>query len=130
MRKIIIYDAECVFCNRSIKFLLKGKPNKNIKFVSFNSEVSKKILLKLDFHNKIDSILFIEENRVFEKSTAILKIINNFTNSWRYLYYLIYLPKPIRDLLYKIISKNRYNIFGKNNSCKIFTAIEKEYFIN
>ena len=40
------------------------------------------------------------------------------------------IPRIISDYLYDIISKNRYHILGKRDSCRIPSIEEEEYFLN
>lgn len=124
---IIIYDGVCGFCNRSVQFILDHTPDDSIRFVSFQSDRAKPFLKKYKIKD-MNSIILIESNRCYSKSTAILKIAKNLDSRWRYLYYLIYIPSFLRDTVYSLFSKNRYRIMGKNNSCRLLTPKEKEMF--
>jgi len=126
--KIIIYDGVCGFCNHWVQFILDHKPNPNIQFVSFQSPLSKPYRQKYGI-TTMNTILLIEDEKCYRQSTAVLKVLRLLDTRWKYGYYLIYIPKYIRDLGYDIISKNRYLLMGKNQSCRLLTPQEKQFFM-
>ena len=64
-----------------------------------------------------------------EKSTAVLEIARNLSGLWPYLYLLLLVPKPLRDYVYSIIAKNRYNWFGKKDTCMVPSPDLKNRFL-
>ena len=67
----------------------------------------------------MDSILVIDQHKVYNSSDAALHISKHLNGLWSYLYVLKVIPKPLRDVVYKFIAKNRYTWFGKKDSCMI-----------
>lgn len=63
------------------------------------------------------TVILLRNDQVYVHSDAALQIAKNLDGVWRFLYVFRFLPKPIRDYLYSIISKNRYRWFGKKNEC-------------
>jgi len=118
---IILFDGVCNLCNNSVQFVLKHDKNKNFLFASLQSDAASNILLQLNkksFKN-FDSIVLVENEQLFFKSTGALKIAKNLNGFIKILYVFIIIPKPIRDYLYDFIAKNRYKWFGKKSSCMI-----------
>ena len=64
-----------------------------------------------------DSLVLIENDRVFFKSTAALKIAKRMDGLWPLFYMFIIIPEPIRNFFYDQIAKHRYRIFGRKESC-------------
>lgn len=129
MEKIILFDGVCSFCNKSVQFIIKRDPKAHFKFASQQSEIGKSILEKYDANQYIDSIVLIENNRCYYKSTAALHICRHLTGFWKLFFIFILIPTPIRDNVYNIIAKNRYNWFGQNESCHLPTQNERERFL-
>jgi predicted DCC family thiol-disulfide oxidoreductase YuxK len=122
---IVLFDGICNLCNASVRFISKHDKNSNIQFASLQSEVAKQLLSKMtiDTH-KTDSIIFISDEKIFFKSNAaieIAKLLNGFPH---YLKYVQFIPRPIRDIVYDLIAKNRYRLFGK--SCSIQPSNQKK----
>lgn len=125
---IILYDGVCGFCDQSIQFILKNKPDPSIRLVSFQSEMGKQLCQQFYIKN-MDAIVLIENDTYYDKSTAVLKIIEKLQTRWQYLKYFMVVPKFIRDIIYNFIAKHRYRLMGKAEQCRILTKQEKMYFL-
>jgi predicted DCC family thiol-disulfide oxidoreductase YuxK len=87
----------------------------------------------LQFHQNnsdLNSIILIGNNKLYEKSSAILRIFKILGGIYSVLYVFIIVPKPIRDWIYNYIAKNRYKWYGKKDSCMIPTKELKNKFID
>ena len=129
-KSIILFDGVCNFCNSSVNFIIKHDQKEHFLFASLQSDVAKEILLQLDGKKIIgDSIIFIENNKLYQKSTAALKIAQKLNSGINLLYIFILIPTSIRDWVYEFIAKNRYKWFGKKNNCMIPNEKIKDRFI-
>jgi predicted DCC family thiol-disulfide oxidoreductase YuxK len=128
---IILFDGVCNFCNSSINFVIDRDYKNTFKFAPLQSDVASKLLTINNMKSmKMDSIILIEGNKIYTKSTAALRIAKNLSGAWFLLYY-IFIPFPsfIRDFFYDIIARNRYKIFGKSEGCRIPTPELKSKFL-
>ena len=126
-KSIILFDGVCNLCNSSVNFIIKRDSKNNFVYTSLQSDVTKKLLLQYRIkinENNLDSIMLIHKNKVFNKSTAVLYILKNLPFPYNLGVIFIVIPKCIRDYIYDIIAQNRYNWFGKKDSCMVPT---KEY---
>jgi predicted DCC family thiol-disulfide oxidoreductase YuxK len=71
--------------------------------------------------NELESFVFIKEDGNYLKSTGALKMLLELGGIWKIFYIFILIPRLIRDFLYNLISKSRYRVFGKRNTCMIPT---------
>jgi predicted DCC family thiol-disulfide oxidoreductase YuxK len=129
LEKIILFDGECNFCNRMVQFIIKRDPTGIFKFSSLQSVFGKEMLRKYNVPDKIDSIVLIEDDHCYFHSTAGLRIFNNLKGAWRLTKYLLIVPRPIRDIFYRIISKYRYQLFGKKNDCMMPSKEDRKRFL-
>lgn len=119
MNGIILFDGECNFCEKSVQFIIKRDPNGYFKFASLQSEIGKKLRKKYNVPEHIDSLLLIEQDKWYDKSSAALRIGKNLKGFYKISFVFLIIPKPIRDFFYDILAKNRYKWFGKTNHCVI-----------
>ena len=90
----------------------------------------KKILEKYGIKDlKVKSVYLIEDKKIYQKSTAILRILKRIPFPWNIGYVFIVIPRPIRDFIYNIIAKNRYQWFGKRDTCRVLSDEEKARFL-
>ena len=76
---IILFDGDCNFCNNTVQFIIKHDPNKIYKFASLQSDFAKKFLKDFHYKSLPDSILYIENDKIYDRSTAALKIGRNLS---------------------------------------------------
>lgn len=120
----------CNFCNTSVNKIIKYDKKNVFKFAAIQSDAGKKLLTELSIDTlKIDSILLIEKNTLFTKSTAVLKIAKQLSGLYKLGYAFIIIPPFIRDTIYDFIAKNRYKWFGKKESCMIPSIEVREKFL-
>ena len=127
---IILFDGVCNFCDSSVNFIIDRDKKNIFKFSALQSEKGQEILeyFKLP-KDDFDSFVFIENDKVFKKSSAALKIANKLGGLWKLFYPLIIIPKFIRDFFYSLIANNRYKLFGRKDVCRIPTPELKQKFL-
>ena len=117
---VILFDGVCNLCNGSILFILNRDPSGIFRFAPLQSETGKNPLSKFDLPNdKLDSIILVENNEYYLRSTAELKILQRLGALWKIVYVFMLVPRPVRDYIYDIVARNRYKWYGKRAECMI-----------
>ena len=120
MSAIILFDGVCNFCNGSVNFIIERDPAGYFKFAPLQSEIGEKLLRENGVDKvETDSVVLIEDGKVYTHSTAALRVARRLEGAWKWFYYLIFVPRPIRDAFYKIFAKYRYRLFGKKDECML-----------
>lgn len=92
-KSIILFDGVCNLCNGFVQFVIKRDSRFNFMFCSLQSETAKEIL---SAHNKfvknLNTVVLIEDGRLFTRSTAILRIIKKLDGGWKYLNVFALMP--------------------------------------
>jgi predicted DCC family thiol-disulfide oxidoreductase YuxK len=114
----ILFDGDCNLCNRTVKFISKRNKNNRFTILSLQSEKGKDLQAQWKINSNIDSVILVKENSVYYESDAIISILKDLNGPYRFIgHAAALLPKKLRDILYRIIARNRYRWFGKSNSC-------------
>ena len=119
MHPVILFDGVCNFCDASVQFILNRDPNETFHFASLQSEVGQELLKKYRVRNDVDSMILIEDDKVYYKSSAALRISRHLRGAWKLLYVFMIVPAPIRNIVYDLIARNRYKWFGQKESCML-----------
>lgn len=114
---IIVFDGFCILCNNYTSWLSKNNPDKNIYFTNFESRYIKKEYPNLKLANTV--IVINEKNDILTKSNAIKHCINYIRINNIIKSIINITPNFIIDIFYDLIAKNRYRLFGKNDSCQV-----------
>lgn len=117
MEQIILFDGDCNFCDKSVQFIIKRDFVGFYKFASLQSEIGQKLIQQYNIPTNLDSFILVTDQKWYAKSSAALHVCKNLNGLWKIFYTLLIIPRPIRDLFYHIIAKNRYKWFGKKDHC-------------
>ncbi len=130
-KKIILFDGVCNLCNSSVQFVIKRDKNDTFRFSALQSSVGQKLIKERGIDtNKIDSIILIEPQiAYYTKSDAALKIAKSLSGGWPLLGIFMGFPKGFRDTVYDWVARNRYQWFGRKDSCMVPTEELKEKFL-
>ena len=128
---IILFDGVCNFCNFWVNFIIDRDKDDIFKFAALQSEAGQKLLQEYKLNvSDFDTFVLIVNDKHFTKSTAALKIARKLNYPVKVLYYFIFIPKFLRDLIYSLIAINRYKIFGRRDICRIPSEDERDKFLN
>ena len=120
---IVLYDGVCGLCNRLNQFLLKRDHHDRLRFASLQSNLARKILERHGADpTDLDTVFVVEDydtpsERLFMRSNAILRALEALDGIWKLSSVSKILPRPVRDLFYKVVATNRYRVFGKYEVC-------------
>ena len=129
-KAIVLFDGICNFCSSSVLFIIKRDPKGYFLFSALQTESGALIMKKYNIHSdKMDSIILIQNNKVFYRSDAALKIARKLKGGWKLFYAAIVIPPLIRNFFYDLVARNRYRWFGKRDLCFIPDQNVKGRFI-
>ena len=89
---VVLFDGVCNLCNGAVQWLLERDAKGTLRFASLQSERAATLLRE---HGRTppegdpDSIVLIEDGRLFECSTAALRIARHLRGGWKMLFGLI-----------------------------------------
>ncbi|MFI5221006.1 MAG: thiol-disulfide oxidoreductase DCC family protein [Bacteroidia bacterium] len=127
---LLFYDGICGLCNRSVQFVIRHDKKRTFRFIPLQSDEAKKFLsLKLPANSKLsqrsdissDTLILLDNEKIFYRSTAVLKIFKQLGGVWQLFYIFIFIPEFLRDAVYNFIARNRYRWFGKENECRFYS---------
>jgi predicted DCC family thiol-disulfide oxidoreductase YuxK len=127
---IILFDGICNLCNGAVQYVIKHDPEGLFRFASLQSDSGQQLLAEYRLQQTdFNSFVLIDENKVFTRSTAALRVAKKLKGLIRLSGGFIFVPSLIRDGVYDLIAKNRYKWFGKKDSCMIPTPELESRFL-
>ena len=129
---VILFDGVCNLCNATVNFLLDRDPDARFRFAALQSPAAAQLFAEHGHAPPAvepDSIVLIEGGRLYERSTAALRIARLLRSPWRVLYAFIVVPRPLRDLVYRFIARNRYRWIGRKDVCRVPTPELRARFL-
>jgi|SRR6476469_2247654 len=128
--RVILFDGVCNLCDSAVQFVIKHDHHNTFKFAALQSDYAKQILANQPINlAALSSMVLIDDDKVYTKSSAALRIAKYLNNGLPLLYTFIIIPSFLRDFVYDFIAKNRYKWFGEKDQCMIPTPDLKSRFL-
>ncbi len=129
-KSILLFDGVCNLCNGVVQFVIKRDKNDKFIFGALQSDAGQSLLKKHGLPiDDFESFILVENNTVYKKSTAALRVAKKMGSGWQLLYAFIIVPRFVRDFVYRLVANSRYRFFGKKDNCIVPTAALKAKFL-
>jgi predicted DCC family thiol-disulfide oxidoreductase YuxK len=116
---IILYDGICVLCSGWMRFVLNRDLARRFRFTPIQSAYGRVLAQALDINpDDPDTNAVIVGRIAYRRSDAALAVISRLPG-WAWVRRLKYVPRPLRDLIYRAIARTRYRVFGRHLVCDI-----------
>ena len=130
-KKIILFDGVCNLCESSVQFVIKYDTKDQFRFVALQSDLGQKIIQHIGINTKnIDSVILYQPGvAYYYKSNAALQIARSLGGFFHLGTVFKIIPTTLRNILYDYIAQNRYQWYGKKESCLVPTLALKAKFL-
>jgi predicted DCC family thiol-disulfide oxidoreductase YuxK len=128
---VVLFDGVCNLCNGAVNFIIDRDPSARFRFAALQSTQAAALLAPLGRVPEVEpqSFILVEDGRVYERSTAALRIARKLPGAWKLLYAFVVVPRPLRDVVYRFVARNRYRWFGKAEACRMPTPELRARFL-
>ena len=139
-RLLVVYDGVCGFCNLSVRWFLDRDRHDRLRFVPSDSPKVATLFARHGLNPAIatgnsGTILVAQAlessaERLLFRFDAVLAMLRELPGPWpAFAELLRIVPRPLRDLGYRLVARYRYRIWGRLDSCPIPTAQERARFL-
>jgi predicted DCC family thiol-disulfide oxidoreductase YuxK len=116
---VILYDGVCVLCSGWMRFVLDRDVNRTFRFTPIQSPYGRALAQKLGIDpDDPDTNAVIINGSAWRRSDAALQVVSRLPR-WSWVRGLKAAPRPLRDLVYRLVARTRYRIFGRHQTCDI-----------
>lgn len=133
---IIFYDGVCGLCNSLVQFLIKRDKRGALRFASLQSDFAAKVLGRHGIDpTDLDTVHVVvnyeqPDERVLNRSDAILRACRELGGFWKTAAALgQIIPRPLRNVVYRFVARNRYQVFGKYDACMLPDPNQRDRFL-
>jgi predicted DCC family thiol-disulfide oxidoreductase YuxK len=114
---VVLYDGVCVFCSSWIRFIVTHDTERRFRITQIQSSYGARLARALGIDpDDPDTNAVVHGGVAWFKSDGALTVLSNLSG-WRWVRVFFVVPKPLRDVVYNLVAKNRYRIFGKYDAC-------------
>ena len=130
LSSVILFDGVCNLCSGAVQFVIERDPAARFRFATLQSPVAARLMESTRIGDRLDSIVLVEDGRVWTQSTAALRIARRLRFPWPVAYAMIVVPRSLRDWIYNLVARNRYRWFGKREACMVPTPALRARFLD
>jgi predicted DCC family thiol-disulfide oxidoreductase YuxK len=130
---ILFFDGVCGLCNRAVDFVLQEDRDQKFLFAPLQGETFKALVKDHPEASAVDSAFVLcytaQGEQLLMRSDAMFYILGQLPQ-FRWIARIgHFIPRPIRDAVYRLIASTRYRVWGKRDSCRLPTPEEKQRFL-
>ncbi len=127
---MVIFDGECLFCNRWVDFLLRFDRRDVFRFVARQSEAGASFSRQAGLLEAgTGSIVLAENGAVRLRSEAVIRMLTLLGLPFSLAAVFRVIPRAPRDFMYDWIARNRLKWFGRRASCRLPSPAERHRFL-
>jgi predicted DCC family thiol-disulfide oxidoreductase YuxK len=128
--RTLLFDGVCNLCNGWVRFVIARDPAARLRLAAVQSPAGQAILAACGLSTEdFDTMVFVEGGKAYFKSTAFLRAVRYLSSPWPWLAAGLAVPRPLRDWLYDRLARNRYRLFGRQESCMMPTPEIRSRFL-
>ena len=134
-RDVVLFDGVCALCDSSVRFLLARDPEGKLAYAPLQGETARAVLARHPGADEaLSTIVYVrgmdtKSEHLYDRSDAAFKILRDLGGVWRFVAWLRFIPRPIRNTVYDFIARRRYRWFGKFDACQLPKAGTNERFL-
>ncbi|MGQ0635045.1 MAG: thiol-disulfide oxidoreductase DCC family protein [Planctomycetaceae bacterium] len=126
---IVFFDGVCGLCNYWVDFVLTRDRQARFRFSPLQGELARE-RLHIRPEEPLNSIVLVDSSGICRKSAAVARILRGLPGPWPIAGWLLWvIPRPLRDLGYDFVARNRYRWFGQKEACRLPSPAERERFV-
>ncbi len=127
---ILLVDGDCALCHGMTRFAVRRDRAVRFRIAALQSDIGQKLLKDagLSVQHR-SSMVLMEQDRIYVKSSAALRVLRRLDGLWPLLYAGIVIPCPVRDFGYDLIARFRYRLFGQSDICMLPSAAGPDRFL-
>jgi predicted DCC family thiol-disulfide oxidoreductase YuxK len=119
MSSIVIFDGDCAFCQRSVRFIHRHDPQHQFRFASRQGEAGARLLAERGVGLAPNSMVLVDSTDVWLRSDAVLQIASRLPAPWSWARVFLLVPRALRDGAYRVVARIRHQISRRLPACEL-----------
>lgn len=115
----VIYDGDCVFCQRSVRFIHRHDRRDEFRFASRQGRAGERLLREHRIGLAPNSMVLVDDEGVWLRSDAVLRIAARLPRPWSWARVLLWVPRSVRDVAYGCVAAVRHRASGYLPACEL-----------
>lgn len=128
-QEVVYYDGLCALCDGFVRFVVKRDRERRFKFAPLQGETARDRVAGRLSVEAMKTVVLERDGGLRIRSDAALAILAGLGGPWALAASLRIVPRPIRDAVYDLIARRRFQWFGRLEACWIPSPEEADRFL-
>jgi len=125
---VVFFDGLCGLCNGFVDRLIRWDKRQVLRYATLQGSTAA-AKLPPDKTQDLSTIVYFDGQRTWTRSGAALRILMRLGGVWKLSGIFLIVPGFLRNWVYDLVARNRYQWFGKHDSCRIPSPEERALFL-
>jgi predicted DCC family thiol-disulfide oxidoreductase YuxK len=127
--RLILFDGVCVLCAGWVRFVIARDPAGLYRFVPIQSEAGRALAQRFGIDaDAPQSNAVVRGGCAWFKGDSVLQVWRDLPG-WRWTGILRLVPRLLRNVVYDLVARNRYRLFGRRDACLVPTEDIRSRFV-
>ena len=114
----IVFDGHCLLCSANAQLVLKHDRRVRFQLAAMQGLAGAALMKRAGVDPEdLDTLIVVDGKRVLRDSDAVLAIWAGLGRPWRASVVPRLIPRALRDVVYRLVARNRYRLFGRREQC-------------
>lgn len=122
---VVLFDGVCNLCDRSVQFVIRNDPAGLLRFSPLQSSYGSRLVEHLNVDRRrfdperLNTFIVVIGDDAYFESDAWMQIFRRLNGPARWLAAIRFVPRWIRDGVYRFVGAHRYQWFGRKSACMV-----------
>jgi predicted DCC family thiol-disulfide oxidoreductase YuxK len=121
MTWVLFFDGDCAFCSKSVRQVVRFDKLARVSFAPLQGKLAAEMGFASYASADDGTMVLLRESdgKVFTRSDALIELARALGGGWRVFTLARFIPKPLRDWVYRWVADHRYLFMGKSAACSL-----------
>ena len=118
---LLFFDGDCAFCSNSVRQVVRFDKHARVSFAPLQGKLAAEMGFTRHAAADDGTMVLLREadGQIFTRSDALIELARALGGGWRIFKLARFIPKPLRDRVYRWIADHRYLFMGKSDACSL-----------
>ena len=116
---ILFFDASCLLCQRSIRWIIRRDPDGIFSYAGLDSQTAAEHIPADHPLRQQDTVILLDEEGLHGRSEAVFRVLRRIRTAGKVLLVFSIFPRSWTDRVYRCIAARRHRWFGRDETCAL-----------
>ena len=121
MRWVLFFDGDCAFCSKSVRHVVRFDKHAQVSFAPLQGKLAAEMGFSRHAAARDGTMVLLRESdgKIFNRSDGLIELARALGGGWWVFTLARFIPRPLRDWVYRWIADHRYLFMGKSDACSL-----------